>query len=203
VAAGEIPQRIELLRRYLEVKGVDLNERDHMIDTLLDWIDADNLVRLNGAEADGNYQPANTLLTRLTDVKQIRGWGEFTARQGWDDELTLNSTGPVDLMWASRDLLLSLPGLNEMQVDQFMKLRAGPDEIDGTEDDAEFKTLDEVRIALGFSPEQFKGIVALVGFKDQVVRVESVGRSGDVTRTVQMIIRKTGPVPQLITWKEL
>ena len=42
--------RIELLRKYLEIKGIDLNERDQMIDTLLDWVDADNLVRLNGAE---------------------------------------------------------------------------------------------------------------------------------------------------------
>jgi len=203
LVAGENPQRLELLRKFLEVKGVDLNERDRMIDTLLDWVDPDNLVRLNGAEADGNYQPANMLLTRLDELKQIRGWEEFTARPRWDEDLTLNSSGPVDVLWASRDLLMALPGMNEMAVEQFLKLRAGPDEMDGTEDDAEFKTLDEVRIALGFSPEQFKGIVALVGFKDQVVRVESVGRSGHVTRTVQMIVRKTGPVPQLITWKEL
>ncbi|MGZ5002448.1 MAG: hypothetical protein ACXWBM_04575, partial [Chthoniobacterales bacterium] len=70
-------------------------------------------------------------------------------------------------------------------------------------DDPEFKSMDEVRVALGQSTEQFKQLAPLVGFKDQVLRVVSVGRSGDVTRTVQMVIRKTGAIPQLITWKEM
>ena len=139
VLAGENPQRLELLRKYLESKGVDLNERDRMIDTLLDWVDPDNLVRLNGAEIDGDYRPANTLLVRIDDVRHIRGWEEFCAQPEWDADLTVNSTGPVDLAWAPRDLLVSLPGINEQVVEQFLQLRAGPDGIDGTEDDAPFK----------------------------------------------------------------
>ncbi|MGI8821322.1 MAG: general secretion pathway protein GspK [Chthoniobacterales bacterium] len=201
--AGENPARLELLRKYLEIKGVDLNERDHMIDCLLDWVDPDNLVRLNGAEVDGNYRPANTLLTRVDDLKRVRGWEDFVSRAGWDGEFTVNSTGPIDLLWAPRELLLALPGVNEAQVDQFLAFRAGPDEIEGTDDDAEFKSLDDVRVALGFSAEQFKQLASLVSFRDQVVRVVSVGKSGDVTRTVQMVVRKTGNTPQLITWKEL
>ncbi len=202
VVAGENPDRLEILRKFLEVKGVDLNERDHMIDCLLDWVDPDNLVRLNGAEDEPAYKPANTLLTRMDDLKQVRGWEEFTRGADWDADLTVNSTGPIDLAWASRDLLLSLPGMNDQLVDAFLKLRRGPDEIDGTEDDPVFKSVDEIRVALGFSSEQFKQLAALVGFKDQVVRIVSTGRSGNTTRVVQMIIRKTGAVPQLITWKE-
>src|ERR1044072_8773271 len=52
----------ELLRRYLEVKDIDLNERDYIIDCLLDWVDPDNLARLNGAEDDADYAPPNQLL---------------------------------------------------------------------------------------------------------------------------------------------
>lgn len=201
--AGENPARIELLRRFLERKGIDLNERDRMIDCLLDWVDPDNLVRLNGAEDDAGYRPANTLLARLDDVKRIRGWNEFTQRRDWDADLTVNSTGPLDLLWASRDLLLCLPGMTDGLVDQFLSLRAGPDEVDGTEDDPEWKSVDEVRVALGFTTEQFKALAALVGFKDQVMRVVSVGRSSEITRTVQMVVRKMSAVPQLIIWKEL
>ncbi|MEO5720944.1 MAG: hypothetical protein ABIR71_05670 [Chthoniobacterales bacterium] len=201
--AGENPDRIELLRKYLEVKGVDLNERDRMIDTLLDWVDPDNLVRLNGAEIDGDYRPANTLLVRVEDVKRIRGWQEFCAQPDWDAGFTVNSTGPVDLAWAPRDLLLALPGMTEQIVEQFLQQRAGPDGVDGTEDDAPFKTLDDVRVALGLAPDQFKLLAPLVGFRDQVVRIVSTGRSGNVTRVVQMVVRKTGNIPQLITWKEL
>lgn len=203
IVAGENPQRLELLRKYLEVKGIELNERDHMIDCLLDWVDPDSLARLNGAEAEGDYQPTNTLLTRIDELKRVRGWEEFVARADWDSDFTVNSTGPIDLLWASRDVLLSLPGMTEPIVDQFIALRAGPDGVQGTEDDPEFKSVDDIRVALGFTAEQFKQLAPLVGFKDQVLRVTSVGKSGDVTRVVQMVVRKTGNIPQLITWKEL
>ena len=203
VVAGEDPQRLEILRKYLENKGVDLNERDRMIDCLLDWIDPDDLVRLNGAEASDSYKPANTFLSRMDDLKKVKGWEQFTTRPDWDADFTLYSTGPIDLVWASRDVLLSLPGMSEGLVDHFLQLRRGPDNIDGTADDLQFKSLDELRLALGFSPEQFKQLATLVGFNDQVLRVVSVGKSGEATRVVQMIVRKTTGTPQMIRWKEL
>jgi general secretion pathway protein K len=203
VVAGEDPQRLEILRKYLENKGVDLNERDRMIDCLLDWIDPDDLVRLNGAEASDSYKPANTFLSRMDDLKKVKGWEQFTTRPDWDADFTLYSTGPIDLVWASRDVLLSLPGMSEGLVDRFLQLRRGPDQIDGTADDLQFKSLDELRLALGFSPEQFKQLATLVGFNDQVLRVVSVGKSGEATRVVQMIVRKTTGTPQMIRWKEL
>lgn len=203
LVAGENPVRLELLRKYLETKGIELNDRDRMIDCLLDWVDPDNLVRLNGAEADGAYQPADAPLTRIDDLKRVKGWEQFTSRKNWDADLTLSSTGPVDLTCAPRDLLLALPGMNERAVDQFLALRAGPDGIEGTEDDPEFKTLEDVRVALSLTAEQFKALAPLVGIKDPVVRVVSIGKSGAVTRVVQMVIRKAGNAPQLISWKEL
>jgi len=203
VVAGEDPQRLEILRKYLENKGVDLNERDRMIDCLLDWIDPDDLVRLNGAEASDSYKPANTFLSRMDDLKKVKGWEQFTTRPDWDADFTLYSTGPIDLVWASRDVLLSLPGMSEGLVDRFLQLRRGPDQIDGTADDLQFKSLDELRLALGFSQEQFKQLATLVGFNDQVLRVVSVGKSGEATRVVQMIVRKTAGTPQMIRWKEL
>ncbi|HEY2801749.1 MAG TPA: hypothetical protein VGI85_14250 [Chthoniobacterales bacterium] len=201
IVAGENPQRLEILRKFLENKGIELNEREHMIDCLLDYVDPDNLPRLNGAEADATYQPKNALLQRIDELKQVKGWEDFTARRDWDADLTLYSSGPIDLAWASRDVLLSLPGFNEPIVDRYLELRRGPDGIDGTADDPVFESLDQVRVALGFSPDQFAQLSGLVDFKDRVVRVTSVGKSGKATRTVQMIIRKSG-IPQMIGWKE-
>lgn len=202
IVAGENPVRLELLRRYLEIRGVELNERDRMIDCLLDWVDPDNLARLNGAEAGDDYQPANALLTRIDDVKRIRGWETFTSEPDWDADFTITSTGPVDVVWASRNVLLAMPGMTEPVVDQFLSVRAGPDGEDGTQDDTEFNSMEDVRNAFGFSPEQFKVLAPIIGFKDQVLRVVSTGRSSDVTRVVRMVFRKTGSVPQLISYKE-
>ncbi|HEY6205422.1 MAG TPA: hypothetical protein VIW21_04580 [Chthoniobacterales bacterium] len=203
--AGEDPTRLGILRSYLTNKGYEVNELNHMIDCLLDWVDPDDLERLNGAEASDNYRPPNHLLTRVDELRQIKGWEDFTSKAGWQDDLTLNSSGPVDLAWASRDALLALPGMSEALVDRFLQFRRGPDGLDGTNDDAAFQSLDDVRAALGFSPQQFSQIAGLVMFRDAVFRIVSVGRSGDATRTVWMVIRRPTNVnvPQVISWKEL
>jgi len=160
---------------------------------------------LGGAEDEPGYKAANKLLTSLEELKQVRGWGEFTSTPDWDADFTLKSTGQIDLTWAPRDVLLALPGMTEIRVDQFLQIRRGPDDIEGTEDDPKFTNLDEVAVALGFSREQATQLFAsgLVGLNDPVLRVVSVGQSGAVTRTVRMVIRKVGNSIQLLTWKEL
>jgi hypothetical protein len=186
----------------LEVKGVDLNERDRMIDCLLDWVDPDNLVRLNGAEDEPGYKPANAPLKTLEEMKRIRGWEEFTSRPDWDADFTLAPTNDakIDINWASRDVLLALPGFTEPLADRFLQLRRGPDGIEGTEDDVIFDP-QQVQIALGFRPDQFDQLAKLITYSSPVWRVVSVGKSRGATRTVRMVFFKQGP--RLISWKEL
>ena len=204
LVAGEDPKRLEILQRYLENKGIDLNERDHMMDCLLDWVEPNTgLHHLNAPPESDDYHPAHTLLTRIDELKKVAGWAEFTSTPGWDEDFTLNSGGPIDLAWASRDVLLALPGMTESLADRFLLLRRGPDGIDGTADDPPLRSLEDVRTALGFSAEQFKQLAGLVGLRDQVFRIVSIGKSGGATRVVQMVVRKVNNVPQMITWKEL
>ena len=203
LVAGEDPGRLEVLRRYLENKGVDLNEREAMVDSLLDWVEPNTgLHHLNAPPESDDYHPPHTLLTRIDELKKVAGWSDFTSAPGWEDEFTLNSSGPVDLAWASRDVLLSLPGLTPELVDRFLQSRQGPDGIDGTEDDMQLNGIDDALAALGFNSEQSKQLNGLVSFKDPVMRVVSVGTAGKAKRTVQMVFRRIGVVPQLITWKE-
>jgi general secretion pathway protein K len=203
--AGENPVNLEVLRKYLEVKGVDLNERDRMIDCLLDWVDPDNLVRLNGAEDEPGYKPTNGPLRTLEELKRVKGWEEFASRPNWDADFTLNSTDArIDINWASRDVLLALPGFTEPMADRFLQMRRGPDDLEGTEDDQKFTNAEEVRIALGFRQDQFNQLAALMTFDSQVVRIVSVGKSGPIARTVRVVVYKVGGGIRLIpgTWKE-
>jgi hypothetical protein len=203
LVAGEDPVRLEVLRKYLENKGIDLNEREHMVDCLLDWVEPNTgLHHLNGATDSEDYHPPHTLLTRIDELKKVKGWAEFTSAPGWEEDFTLNSSGPVDMAWASRDVLLALPGMTEELADRFLQTRRGPDGIDGTEDDAQFQSLDDVRVALGLNPDQFKALARLIAFKDPVYRVVSLGKAGDASRTVQLVFRRVGVVPQVITWRE-
>ena len=204
--AGENPANLEVLRKYLEVKGVDLNERDRMIDCLLDWVDPDNLVRVNGAEEEPGYKPANAPLKTLDELKRVKGWEEFTSTPDWDADFTLNSTdAKIDINSASRDVLLALPGFTEPLADRFLQMRRGPDGIEGTEDDQLFASGSEVQIALGFRADQFNQLAALIRYDSQIVRIVSTGKSGPVTRTVRVVIFKQGGGIRLIpgTWKEL
>src|SRR5438552_2578669 len=147
--ADEDPTRLGILHKYLENKGIDLNERNRMMDSLLDWVQPDTgLHHLNAPPESDDYHPPHTLLTRIDELKQIAGWSEFTSTPGWEDEFTLNSSGPVDLAWASRDILLALPALTPEIVDRFLQARRGPDGIDGTEDDTQIRGIDDSRLLL-------------------------------------------------------
>jgi hypothetical protein len=202
LVAGEDPGKLEILKRYLEKKGIDLNERDTMVDSLLDWVEPNTgLHRLNAPPESDDYHPPHTLLTQIDELKKVAGWAEFTATPGWDDDFTVNTRQGVDLAWASRDVLLALPGMTPEIVDRFLQFRQGPDGIDGTEDDIRFKG-DEVQTALGLNAEQFKQLQTFVAVNIPILRVVSVGTAGKAKRTVQMVFRRVGVVPQVIAWKE-
>jgi hypothetical protein len=224
----ENTQLKEILRQYLGLKGVELNNADTMVDSLLDWMSPPGLHRLNACPESDDYQPPHTALTSVDDLKKVCGWAEFTSKPGWDEDFTISNCGGVlDVGWASRDMLRALVqslGIGgDDRVDQFLQLRQGPDGIDGTADDFQLGTAaggttlgaatavslpPEVQTALGLNPQQFQQIQNLnLGFKNTLVfRVTSVGKSGDVTRTVQMIVSKGGAAggrPQVMSWKEL
>jgi hypothetical protein len=200
-----LPQNIEILRNYLQNKGVDLNERDLMIDSLQDWIEPNTgLHRLNAPPETDDYHPAHAPLARVEEVKKVAGWAEFTSVPGWDDDFTVNTRTGIDVSWASRDVLLALPGLTNQMVDRYLQLRQGPDGVDGTDDDTQFRSDDEVLGVMGLNPQQAiefkqKGFVM---FNVPVFRVTSIGTAGKATRTVQMVFRRVGVMPQVITWKE-
>ena len=63
----------------LGVLGVPAEDRDGLIDKLLDYLDADSFRRLNGAEAPeyleaGLDSPANAPLRTPLEVRRVLGW---------------------------------------------------------------------------------------------------------------------------------
>jgi len=207
---GEDPDKVAVLRRYLENKGIDLNERDTMIDSLLDWVSSNvGLHHMNAPPETDDYHPAHAPLARVDELKKVAGWGEFTSNPGWDDDFTVNTRTGVDMMWASRDVLLALPGMTESSVDRFLQLRDGPDGIPGNEDDMVFQNNNqnhnnEILATMGFRQDQISQpelTKALAQNVVRVFRVTSVGTAGNSKRTVQMVFMKAQQ-PTIITWKE-
>jgi hypothetical protein len=200
--AGEEPRKLELFKRWLEQRGVGFKERDEFVDCLLDWIDADNVKHLNGVEDDGDYHPPNRPFESLDEIEKVRGSAALTKTAGWKDQLTLDSQGPIDLSAAPVEILRLLPGLGEARIVRFVQYRQGKDGLDGTLDDNLFKNLQEMQTYLGISAAQFRELGGMVTDKDPTVHVTSEGRAGNVYRQLEVVARKGGPNPQILSWKE-
>jgi hypothetical protein len=199
---GEEPTKIAMFKQFLANHGLDFHQREVFVDCLLDYIDADNIKRLNGAEDDGDYHPANRELRSVEELARVRGTEPLTSQPGWQDLLTIYSQGPIDLTSANEEVLELLPGLGDARIQKFLKLRRGPDGVDGTEDDFVFQSLDAVQQALGLSGQQLQILQPLIGLNDPTLSIRSIGHSGPTFREVNVVVRKGGNLPQIFYWKE-
>src|SRR5206468_7358960 len=133
----ENPVLVQALRQYLNIKGIDLNNLDVMMDSLLDWISPTKGLRhLNAPEETDEYRPPHAPLTSVDELKKVFGWAKYTSHPGWDQDFTTVVGGcqQIDAAYASRDVLRAL-GIPDDFVDRFLQARAGPDGADGTADD--------------------------------------------------------------------
>jgi type II secretory pathway component PulK len=198
---GEEPRKVAMLKQWLERKGLNFQQRERFVDCLMDYVDQDNLHRLNGAEDEGNYHAANRPLISLDEVPAVMGSEPLVSTPGWMDELTVNSNGGIDLLAAPAEILRLLPGFSEARIQRLIQLRQGPDKIEGTRDDYPFKNASEVLASIGLS-ERDPLIQGLFTINDPNVRILSEGRSGNVVRQVEVVARKLGLSPQSLSWKE-
>lgn len=81
------------LGRLLALKGVPLEAQSVLLDSLEDYIDENDLRRLNGAEADdyrasGLPPPANRPIRSVQELKQVFGWAAQAPL--WQDPRTLD-----------------------------------------------------------------------------------------------------------------
>lgn len=201
---GEDRPRLHLFKQWLEfVIGLELPDRDRLVDCLLDYVDPDSIVRLNGQEDGNDYHPANRMIQSLDELKRIPGMEPLLAYPGWRDLLTVDSNpGLIDILEAPEEVLRLLPGLGDAQVMRLVQVRAGLDGVLHTEDDPKFKGPDDVRVALGILPKSWEPLVKLVTANEQTIRIKSEGHSGKVVRQVQVVVRKGAGTPQIRSWIE-
>lgn len=108
------------LYSFLGALQVPADQRAHLIDTLRDYIDADDLRRLEGAEsaeyaAQGLPPPRNMLLVSPVELKNIIGWRDMPSL--WQDPpvTELVGVGGVPLInpnTAPWQVLAALPGVS-------------------------------------------------------------------------------------------
>ncbi len=79
-----------------------------------------------------------------TNSVSARRRGRFPIiRSGLKDIFTPFSSGKININTADANVLQMIPGVDNIIADNIIKLRAGPDGVDGTEDDTPFQIPDD------------------------------------------------------------
>lgn len=124
-----------ILRNIFANLGLPMETVDTVVDSMADWRDADDLVRLHGAENDyyqslaSPYKPANADFQTLEELLRVKGitpqvlYGDGKTK-GIIDLLTVHSkTQAINPNAAPREVLMALPGMTREAVDAILALR--------------------------------------------------------------------------------
>jgi len=187
------PERVDRLLNFC--LGLDKSVRDVVGDSLLDWRDANEEHRLNGAESEDfylklplPYRAHNANLESVTELLQIHGVLETPAifygteeRPGLRDVVTVKTPGQVNINTATPCAMQAL-GLSDAEISEIMQSRS---------------------LAPYTSPGRFTGR----GFRatTQTFRIEAQGIvDGRVAARVSAIVQKraqgTSPTVAILEW---
>jgi general secretion pathway protein K len=171
-----------IVKNLLINQGVSPENADIIIDSILDWKDADDLHRLNGAESDyylslpNPYKARNTPFETLEMLILVKGvtseilYGT-DKKKGIIHFLTLYSTmSQININAAPKEILAALPGMTAETADRIMELRAL----------AEIRGIDDIKDIIGSSYSQMAPYVSFApGSTSAAYTVEATGYKGD------------------------
>ena len=118
-----------VLWRLLVLQGIGASEADRLVDTLEDYIDTDNLVRLNGAEAPtydalGLPPPLNDWLDSTAELGHIVAWRDLIRSHPEIRRLfSVARDAFINPNTATRELLEALPGATKEGVGRLLEFR--------------------------------------------------------------------------------
>lgn len=118
-----------LLDAILENTDEALADRDRIVDAILDWRDSDSRTRASGAE-DGEYAAAGRShgardgrFLSVSELNQVLGVNDRVFAR-LRPLVTIYARRPrVDAFSAPREVLLAVPGISPVQVDEWLAVR--------------------------------------------------------------------------------
>jgi type II secretory pathway component PulK len=171
-----------------------------LVDALIDWVDSNDEVGLNGAEVDwyteqGRInQPFNRPFYHLDELRLVRGMDYIEAlRPDWRNWFTIWSAGALDLNEASAELIAAAAGVTPEEAAIVPETVRGPDGLRDTQDDAPFQSAAEALALLGVDGTLRPELSARMTVNDTTTRLESIGSVAGARRKITVIVRnRTG-----------
>lgn len=116
--------------RLLQTFGIGELEGEALLDVLKDYIDPDNLRRINGAEAD-DYQalglpsPRNDILVSPKEIRGMPRWRNWPTlwENGFLDHVTTGTQGSINPNTASWQVLASVPRITPEAAKALVEIR--------------------------------------------------------------------------------
>jgi len=193
-----------ILNSLLVNLGIAQENADTIVDSILDWIDTDDLHRLKGAESDyyqslpNPYKAKNARLDTLEELLLIKGMSPdilfgTKERKGLMQFVTIYSpTMRVNINAAPKEVLMSLPGMTEDVVNKIIEQR----------ESVEFKSAQDIQAISGVD---YPAIARLVDMSESnIYTIESVGfqreeKKGYGIRAIVSI--ESGGTPRFVYYK--
>ncbi len=195
----------ELLTSMFVNWGLDVAVAQGVVDSLIDWTDADDDEQMKGAEKKfyegiGRInQPFNHPFYDLSEMGLVRGMELVEAvRPDWRNWFTVWSSGGLDLNEASPELIAAAAEIPPEQAEIIPETVAGMDGIKDTSDDVPFQNASAALDLLGIDPQGRPDLSRRFTTNDSTTRVESIGYAEGVKRKISIIIRNRTGKPALL-----
>lgn len=197
------------LRSLFRIWLDDEEAANELTDAMIDWVDANDLESLNGAEKDWyasngfNNRPYNRDFATLDEVRLVKGFELVSEREpNWRDWLTLYSTGPININEAEPSILSVAAETTLSNAEQFHENVKGDDEMIGTSDDRNYRGVPEALAALKSSNLNGDMVARRFVLQGGTTRIESIGRSGVYSTKIAAVIRAQGRGANLLSYEE-
>ncbi|HED33517.1 MAG TPA: general secretion pathway protein GspK [Gammaproteobacteria bacterium] len=145
--ASDLAKNRQIYARLLSSRGIDIAQQSTLVDSLVDWLDADDISEPQGAEFDYYiglripYRTANNLLYSQSELRLVKGYTPdvIDKLQGYVCALPAVNTG-ININTASAEVLDSISGL----ANQGARIVADRDGAPNTpDDDAPFTQIED------------------------------------------------------------
>jgi general secretion pathway protein K len=209
--------------RILEVSNVPEDFWPEIIESFQDWVDADDEPLSDGAETDdyystleSPYMAKNGPLDTVGELLLVKGFsrailfggpladiedeeGAPLVVTGIDDLLTTYGDGKVNINAASKRVLMTLPGVDELVAGAMLEEREGVLLDEGSDEDTSFKDPADL---LARIPDLTSEITKHITVDSSIYRITSIGRVGGVERRIWCIAEREREALRFLRWRE-